>query len=213
MGAARMNSSFKSGSEPQQERSKKTVKAICASADTLFTKYGVSAVSLGQIARDVKIPTATIYRYFPNKEELVATLRNHSLHDMLDDAQAKFDAVRNFEEYFKTLREVLWDTYQEIHEHAYLHETYGALLSERSQKGFLFNENQKWVQILYIAGRRFLTFESDELLKQRIIILNALWNGTMRVCQFYEKKAGDDIMKESIDMFCRELELPPSACE
>lgn len=56
MGAARMNSSFKSGSEPQQERSKKTVKAICASADTLFTKYGVSAVSLGQIARDVEIP-------------------------------------------------------------------------------------------------------------------------------------------------------------
>ena len=62
----RKKTTSKHGFIPQQERSKQTVEKVLKVATKLFTKHGVAAVNLGQITRLANIPTATIYRYYPN---------------------------------------------------------------------------------------------------------------------------------------------------
>ena len=132
--AKQKKTTTKSGFKPQQERSKQTVEKIISIATKLFTKHGVGAVSLGQISRRANIPTATIYRYYPNKEELIGHLMYTDLDAMLDSAREIFDKSRNVTEFTASLIDVLWDTYKEIQEHPFLHEAFGALLSERNQK-------------------------------------------------------------------------------
>lgn len=204
----RLKTKQKSGFKPQQERSKQTVENIVRVATKLFTKHGVAAVSLGQIARGAKIPTATIYRYYPNKEELITHLMYDDLDTMLNSAQIKFDRSRNLEEFTSTLIEVLWDTYEKIQEHPFLNEAFGALLSERTQKKMLFEQNQKWIDLFFLAGRRFINTDSDEHLRVRIVVLNAMWNSTVRLADLTGRNEGDILMKEAISIICRELDLP-----
>ena len=198
----------KPGFTPKQDRSKQTVENIVKVATRLFTKHGVAAVSLGQIARNADIPTATIYRYYPNKEELIVRLMYEDLDVMLKNAQDKLDRARNIDEFTTTLIEVLWDTYEEVQDHPFLHEAFGALLSERSQKQRLYEENQKWINVFYMTGRRFVNNVTDENLHVRLTILNAMWNATVRVAYLTARKEGDVLMKEAIAIFCRELDLP-----
>ena len=204
----RKNTASKHGFTPQQERSKQTVEKILKIATKLFTKHGVAAVNLGQIARDANIPTATIYRYYPNKEELIVHLMSDDLNNMLNNAQEKLDRARNIEEFNSALLVVLWDTYEEIQDHQFLHGAFGALLSERSQKQRLYDENQNWINIFHMTGRRFVDNISDEHLRTRLTVLNAMWNATVRVAYLTTRNEGDTLMKEAISIFCRELDLP-----
>ena len=204
----RKNTASKHGFTPQQERSKQTVEKILKIATKLFTKHGVAAVNLGQIARDANIPTATIYRYYPNKEELIVHLMSDDLNNMLNNAQEKLDRARNIEEFNSALLVVLWDTYEEIQDHQFLHGAFGALLSERSQKQRLYDENQNWINLFHMTGRRFVDNISDEHLRTRLTVLNAMWNATVRVAYLTTRNEGDILMKEAISIFCRELDLP-----
>ena len=204
----RKKTTSKHGSIPQQERSKQTVEKILKVATKLFIKHGVAAVNLGQIARDANIPTATIYRYYPNKEELIVHLMSDDLNNMLNNAQEKLDRARNIEEFNSALLVVLWDTYEEIQDHQFLHGAFGALLSERSQKQRLYDENQNWINLFHMTGRRFVDNISDEHLRTRLTVLNAMWNATVRVAYLTTRNEGDTLMKEAISIFCRELALP-----
>ncbi len=204
----RKNTTSKHGFTPQQERSKQTVEKILKVATKLFIKHGVAAVNLGQIARDANIPTATIYRYYPNKEELIVHLMSDDLNIMLNNAQEKLDRARNIEEFNSALLVVLWDTYEEIQDHQFLHGAFGALLSERSQKQRLYDENQNWINLFHMTGRRFVDNISDEHLRTRLTVLNAMWNATVRVAYLTTRNEGDTLMKEAISIFCRELDLP-----
>ena len=116
----RKKTTSKHGFIPQQERSKQTVEKVLKVATKLFTKHGVAAVNLGQIARQANIPTATIYRYYPNKEELIVRLMYDDLNIMISNAQEKLDSARNIEEFTSALLVVLWDTYEEIQDHPFL---------------------------------------------------------------------------------------------
>ena len=204
----RKKTTSKYGSIPQQERSKQTVEKVLKVAAKLFTKHGVAAVNLGQIARQASIPTATIYRYYPNKEELIVRLMYDDLNIMISSAQEKLDSARNIEEFTSALLVVLWDTYEEIQDHPFLHGAFGALLSERTQKQRLYDENQKWINLFHMSGRRFIDNISDEHLRTRLTVLNAMWNATVRVAYLTTRSEGDMLMKEAISIFCRELALP-----
>jgi len=36
-------------------------------------------------------------------------------------------------------------------------------------------------------------------------VLNAAWNGTLRLTQLYDKPVADELMRETIEIFIREL--------
>ena len=52
----------------------KTKGAIREAATSLFARYGYEAVSTRQIAADVGVQAAALYRYFPTKEDLLFDL-------------------------------------------------------------------------------------------------------------------------------------------
>jgi AcrR family transcriptional regulator len=56
----------------------KTEAAIREAAASLIARYGYEAVSMRQLAAEVGVQAAALYRYFPTKEELLFTLmREH----------------------------------------------------------------------------------------------------------------------------------------
>ena len=56
----------------------KTEAAIREAAASLIARYGYEAVSMRQLAAEVGVQAAALYRYFPTKEELLSTLmREH----------------------------------------------------------------------------------------------------------------------------------------
>jgi AcrR family transcriptional regulator len=56
----------------------KTEAAIRAAAETLIARHGYEAVSMRQLATEVGVQAAALYRYFPTKEDLLFTLmRGH----------------------------------------------------------------------------------------------------------------------------------------
>ena len=55
---------------------------IVEAAKQLFLAYGIQAVQLQDIAKEVGIGIATFYRYFPNKELLVIAVNNRITEEM-----------------------------------------------------------------------------------------------------------------------------------
>jgi AcrR family transcriptional regulator len=52
----------------------RTEAAIRAAAETLIARHGYEAVSMRQLAMEVGVQAAALYRYFPTKEDLLFTL-------------------------------------------------------------------------------------------------------------------------------------------
>lgn len=68
----------------------KTVAAIRAAAVNLIARFGYEAVSMRQLAAEVGVQAAALYRYFPNKEELLFSL----MREHMDDLIAAWEKVR-----------------------------------------------------------------------------------------------------------------------
>ncbi|MGO8760083.1 MAG: TetR family transcriptional regulator [Terracidiphilus sp.] len=56
---------------PQQERSQARFEAVLATAMQLFAARGYESVSMREIAREARMPIATVYQYFPMKLAIV----------------------------------------------------------------------------------------------------------------------------------------------
>lgn len=59
---------------PKQQRSRETVEVILKAAARLLVEDGYDKASTNRVAREAGVNIGTIYRYFPNKEALFATL-------------------------------------------------------------------------------------------------------------------------------------------
>jgi len=57
---------------PTLETASKKLKAICTAID-LFNLYGFHNTGVDLIAKETKIPKATLYNYFHSKESLIET--------------------------------------------------------------------------------------------------------------------------------------------
>jgi AcrR family transcriptional regulator len=68
----------------------KTEAAVREAAVDLIAKYGYEAMSMRQLASQVGVQAAALYRYFPTKEELLFTL----MRDHMQELTAAWEAVR-----------------------------------------------------------------------------------------------------------------------
>ena len=65
--------------EPVQRRSRERVELILKAAAELLAEGGVEALTMRSLAARAAIPVATIYRYFANREEIIAAYLDHDL--------------------------------------------------------------------------------------------------------------------------------------
>ena len=68
----------------------KTEAAIRAAAEMLIARHGYEAVSMRQLATEVGVQAAALYRYFPTKEELLFTL----MHAHMQELAAAWERAR-----------------------------------------------------------------------------------------------------------------------
>lgn len=61
----------------------RTEAAIREAAINLIARFGYEAVSMRQLATEVGVQAAALYRYFPNKEELLFTLMREHMEGLL----------------------------------------------------------------------------------------------------------------------------------
>lgn len=87
----------------------KTVRkeSIVLAAKGLFLAHGIQAVQLQDIARDAGLGIATLYRYFPNKDQLVIAVSNLITQQMIDalseikaSERAAFDKLEAMLDYY-----------------------------------------------------------------------------------------------------------------
>ncbi|MGH2864561.1 MAG: TetR/AcrR family transcriptional regulator [Solirubrobacteraceae bacterium] len=70
---------------PLQRRSRERVESILTAAAQLLAEGGIDALTTRSLAVRAQIPVATIYRYFANREEIIAAYLDHEL-VLIDDA-------------------------------------------------------------------------------------------------------------------------------
>lgn len=74
---------------PQQDRSKITVDAILTATAHILTEDGYGKASTNRIAERAGISIGSLYQYFPNKESLIAALRDRHVSSMMDAIESK----------------------------------------------------------------------------------------------------------------------------
>jgi AcrR family transcriptional regulator len=65
-----------------QRRSRERVEQILAAADELLAQGGVEALTTRSLAEHAGIPVATIYRYFDNRDAIIAAYLGHQLEEI-----------------------------------------------------------------------------------------------------------------------------------
>jgi AcrR family transcriptional regulator len=73
----------------------------------IVAEQGLSAIKMADIARRVGISPSTLYVYFANKEDLVKTLFQEILRDMVTEVVREFDPAKPFK---ISLRQI-WELY------------------------------------------------------------------------------------------------------
>ncbi len=67
----------------------KTLAAIREAAVSLIARHGYEAVTMRQLGEEVGVQAAALYRYFPNKEELLFTLMREHMEGLIASWQAE----------------------------------------------------------------------------------------------------------------------------
>lgn len=69
-------------SKPSQARGKERVRVILVAALELFKEQGIDAVTTNDIAKRAGIPIGSLYRYYPNKDAIIAALTELYIDDI-----------------------------------------------------------------------------------------------------------------------------------
>lgn len=67
---------------PAQRRSRKRVEQMLHAAAELLAEGGVDALTMRSLAERTEIPIATIYRYFANRDAIIAAYLEHDLQEI-----------------------------------------------------------------------------------------------------------------------------------
>jgi AcrR family transcriptional regulator len=77
----------------QQRRSQATFEAILAAAGSLFDEVGIEATTTDAISRRAEVSIGTVYRFFENRDAIVATLTGRWRESLQEMALPVFDEL------------------------------------------------------------------------------------------------------------------------
>ncbi|UCH62031.1 MAG: TetR/AcrR family transcriptional regulator [Fidelibacterota bacterium] len=75
--------------DPRGNRRSKKREQIIRTAEQLFSRFGAKRVTVEEICREANVSKMTFYKYFPNKVELVRTIRD----DWEEEGFRRFDEI------------------------------------------------------------------------------------------------------------------------
>ena len=78
---------------PVQRRSQATVERILDASARLFDEYGYEGTTTKQVAAEARISIGALYRYFPNKDALVAALGERQSEDLTPELYRFFEEL------------------------------------------------------------------------------------------------------------------------
>src|SRR5512136_1456942 len=67
---------------------------LCEAAERLFAEKGPEAVTMRQLAAELGVSPMTPYRYFQDKDDILAAVRANRFADALEGARAKAGTAR-----------------------------------------------------------------------------------------------------------------------
>lgn len=73
------------------KKKSKKYEVLIDTAKTLFYKYGVKRVTIGEICQEADVSKVTFYRYFEDKSDLVKTIRD----ELMETGFSKFDEINS----------------------------------------------------------------------------------------------------------------------
>jgi len=116
---------------------------ILDAAEQRFRTYGYNKTTMAEIATDVSMSTANLYRYFKNKLEIAADCAKRCLNGRAEVLKAVVDqqnlmAADKLELYFLTITR---HTYTESHDNIKINELVAHIIAER--KDIVRNKNQR----------------------------------------------------------------------
>lgn len=77
----------------EEIRASKKCEQIIRTGEQLFSRFGSRRVTVEELCREAGVSKMTFYKYFPNKVELVRTIRDN----WLDEGFQKFDEINGLE--------------------------------------------------------------------------------------------------------------------
>ncbi|HYS05283.1 MAG TPA: helix-turn-helix domain-containing protein [Candidatus Dormibacteraeota bacterium] len=80
--------------EPQQERSRRTMRRLMEAAEEVIAERGVSGLTVGEVARRAGTAVGTIYTRFPDKDTFLRTLHDRFFARASVTADTVFDSSR-----------------------------------------------------------------------------------------------------------------------
>jgi AcrR family transcriptional regulator len=83
--------SAKPRKQPQQDRSRMTVEAILEATAHILTEKGYGKTNTNHIAELAGVSIGSLYQYFPNKESLMAALRQQHSDEMVELVESKLN--------------------------------------------------------------------------------------------------------------------------
>jgi AcrR family transcriptional regulator len=75
---------------PTKKKGSKKRAQIIRTAANLFSRFGARRVTVEEVCREAQVSKMTFYKYFPNKKELVRTIRD----DWVEEGFRKFDEIK-----------------------------------------------------------------------------------------------------------------------
>jgi AcrR family transcriptional regulator len=81
--------------EPVQRRSRERVETILAAASELIARDGVEVLTTRSLSEHTGIPVATIYRYFSNRDAIVAAILDRELEEIDRRVERAVRALRS----------------------------------------------------------------------------------------------------------------------
>lgn len=118
---------------------------ILDAAEQRFRTYGYNKTTMAEIATDVGMSTANLYRYFTNKLEIAADCAKRCLNGRAEQLKAvvelqKVSAADKLEQYFVTIARY---TYTETHENIKINELVTHIIAERKDIVRLKNQREQ----------------------------------------------------------------------
>lgn len=162
---------------PDNNKMSTTQNAILDAAVKNFQHYGVSKTTMSDIAKDVGMSTANLYRYFKNKDDIAFACAQRCLTDRFKRQQAVVEyplmpADKKIKEFFY---ESLRYTYDQVSSHHKINELVNIVASKFKDVVYAKNKaEQDLIKEILKQGIAEKLFEIEDITKTTLAIHTSL---------------------------------------
>lgn len=181
---------------PEQDRSRERVEHVLDVAAALITESGIDAVTMSGLAETAGVSLPSIYRYFPNKRAILATLFDRyaeQVRDAIAPPLAGIDSRAGARDALAAAMRRYWELYRSD---AALAAVFSAALADPELVGLDIADSRTNGALLAEALAPGLDTAPDE---QAAFVASHLAGATVRLGVLLERDEADEVVELLID--------------